>query len=267
MLKILSAIGQLLVHGDIEYAMFSQQNLTCYWGDREELSTKQREVIKELGYKYRGKNQWLYFMSYQEGYYPYNFNQKEVQKMTRYLSRLVEALEYYQNNEVKVDFDKGNMFLYVKKDKEWMGYESNLPFATYQFSGLKLTDANIIDGLQKVKKNNHVLETDIVYMGVCVNDKKYERPGNPRLCVVLDAKSSMALNSGLIGPEDDANICLAEAIINFILRYGAPKEIRVSNIIIEAMLGHICELAGIKLRRVKSLPILNDFMDGMRRFQ
>lgn len=251
----------------VEYAMFSQQNLTCYWGDREELSAKQREVIKELGYKYRGKNNWLYFMSYQEGFYPYNFNQVEVQKMTSHLSHLLEAFEYYQKNKVKVDFDKGNMYLYVNKEKEWMGYESNLPFAAYQFSGLKLTDTKIIDELQKVKKINCVLEADIVYLGACVNDKKYERPGNPRLCLVLDAKSGMALNSDMVEPEGDANICLAEAIINFILRYGAPKEIRVSNIIIEAILGHICELPGIKLRRVKSLPILNDFMNGMRRFR
>lgn len=37
-----------------EFAMFSQNNLACYWGNREELSEKQRKTIKELGYKYRG---------------------------------------------------------------------------------------------------------------------------------------------------------------------------------------------------------------------
>lgn len=43
-----------------EYAMFHQRNLTCYWGNRDELTEKQRKVIKELGYTYRGKNQWLH---------------------------------------------------------------------------------------------------------------------------------------------------------------------------------------------------------------
>ena len=30
----------------VEFAMFSQNNLTCYWGNREELSEKQRKTIK-----------------------------------------------------------------------------------------------------------------------------------------------------------------------------------------------------------------------------
>ena len=42
-----------------EYAMFSQNNLTCYWGDRGEQTGKQRENIRDQGYNYRGKNQWL----------------------------------------------------------------------------------------------------------------------------------------------------------------------------------------------------------------
>ena len=31
-----------------EYAMFNQRNLTCYWGIRDELSDRQRKIIKDL---------------------------------------------------------------------------------------------------------------------------------------------------------------------------------------------------------------------------
>ena len=64
-----------------EYVMLNQRNLTCYWGNRDELSEKQRKIIKELGYTYRGKNQWQYFMSFEPGYYPYNMDEKEVLRM------------------------------------------------------------------------------------------------------------------------------------------------------------------------------------------
>lgn len=67
-----------------EYAMFNQRNLTCYWGNREELTEKQRKIIKELGYRYRGKNQWLYFLSFEPGYYPYQLDQDEVIRMTEH---------------------------------------------------------------------------------------------------------------------------------------------------------------------------------------
>ena len=43
----------LTMHEDMnlspEYAMYSQNNLTCYWGNREELTEKQRKTIKDLG--------------------------------------------------------------------------------------------------------------------------------------------------------------------------------------------------------------------------
>lgn len=29
----------------VEYAMFNQNNITCYWGNREELPAKQRQVL------------------------------------------------------------------------------------------------------------------------------------------------------------------------------------------------------------------------------
>ena len=88
-----------------EYAMFSQNNLTCYWGNREELSEKQRKIIKDLGYRFRGKNQWLYFMSFQKGYFPYNMDKDEVCRMTEYLELLADAVAYYRENGLKTDFE------------------------------------------------------------------------------------------------------------------------------------------------------------------
>lgn len=36
-------------------------------------------------------------------------------------------------------------------------------------------------------------------------------------------------------------------------QFGAPKEVRVSNVILEAGLEQICSVCGIKLRKVKRL--------------
>ena len=87
-----------------EFAMGNQSNLTCYWGNREELTEAEREIIKETGYKYRGRNQWLYFRSCKEGYFPYRMNQDGVHRMCYYLELLEEAVLKYRSEEVKVDF-------------------------------------------------------------------------------------------------------------------------------------------------------------------
>lgn len=105
-----------------EYAMFNQRNLTCYWGNRDELTTdKQRKIIKELGYSYRGKNQWLYFLSFEPGYYPYNMDESEVLRMGGYLKDLELALRYYYETDIKVDFENEKMYLFSfgKDKKTW----------------------------------------------------------------------------------------------------------------------------------------------------
>ena len=78
-----------------DFAMACQNNLTCYWGNREEMSGEQRRIVKELGYKFRGRNQWLYFLSFKKGYFPYNMDQNEVRRMTSYLALLKDAILYY----------------------------------------------------------------------------------------------------------------------------------------------------------------------------
>ena len=252
----------------VEYVMNKQSALTCYWGNREELTDKQRKIIKELGYSYRGKNQWLYFLSFEPGYYPYNLDAEEVQRMSEYLCDLELALNCYDNADIDVDFEKGNMFLlsFGEGKKSWSFGAMPLPFTAYAFGNLIITDEDLLAELSKAKKCKAILEADVATLHAKVDEKKYGRPSNPSIPVLLDAESEMVINFQMSEPDDDPLAMLAEMLIDFILQYGAPKEIRVSNVIIEAALEHVCDTCKIKLRRVKSLPALEEFNYGMRRF-
>lgn len=251
-----------------EYAMFNQKNLTCYWGNREELTDKQRKVIKELGYKYRGKNQWLYFLSFEPGYYPYNMDKEEVLRMSEYMQDLELALKCYVEENVQVDFENGNMFMVVlEDDKRILSHgEVPLPFTAFQFGNLLITDEELLTDLAKVPKCNAVLEADVSVLGASVSDKKYERPANPALSLLGDANTGTIIKFEMLEPEDDAIVMLAEILIGFIFQFGAPKEVRVSNVIVEAGLEQICNVCGIKLRRVKRLQGLDEFKHSLRRF-
>ena len=137
-----------------EYVMYNQKNLTCYWGNREELTDKQRKVIKELGYTFRGKNQWLYFLSFEPGYYPYNMDKEEVLRMSEYLQGLELALKCYYEENVMVDFEHGKMFYVVlEENKKVRSHgEVPLPFTAFQFGNLLITDVELLADLAKVPK-------------------------------------------------------------------------------------------------------------------
>lgn len=251
-----------------EFAMFYQRNLTCYWGNRAELSEKQRKIIKELGYTYRGKNQWLYFLSFEPGYYPYNMDEEEVLRMSGHLQDLEMALRYYDETDMQVDFKSGNMFLLsLGKDKKtWDFGEELLPFTSFQVEDLLITDEDLLSELKKAPKCNAVLEADVFMSGVSVTDKMYDRPANQALSLLGDANTEIILKFEMPGPEDNAIVTLAEMLIEFIFQFGAPKEVRVSNIIVEAGLEQICDMCGTKLRRVKRLKGLEEFKYSIQRF-
>lgn len=252
----------------VDYVMFSQNNLTCYWGNREELTEKQRKNIKEMGYKYRGKNQWLYFLSFEPGYYPYNLNQDEVSRMTNYFLNLELALQHYEKVQVDVDFENGQMYCFEfgEDKKTWNFGAKPLPFTSFQFGNLLITDEELLSDLATVPKNKMILEADVAVLGVSVNDKKYKKPANPATCMIADAASGMMLKCGLQEPDEDVIVSLAEELIGFIFQYGAPKEIRVSNILVEAGLEQICQVCGVKLRRVRRLAAIEEFREGMKHF-
>lgn len=252
----------------VDYVMFSQNNLTCYWGNREELTEKQRKNIKEMGYKYRGKNQWLYFLSFEPGYYPYNLNQDEVLRMTNYFLNLELALQHYEKIQVDVDFENGEMYYFEfgEDKKTWDFGAKPLPFTSFQYGNLLITDEELLSDLATVPKCNMILETDIAILGVSLNDKKYKRPANPATCMIADASSGMMLKCGLQEPDDDVVVSLAEELIGFIFQYGAPKEVRVSNVLVEAGLEQICQVCGIKLRKVRRLAAIEEFREGMKHF-
>lgn len=252
----------------VDYVMFNQHNLTCYWGNRDELTDKQRKIIKELGYKYRGKNQWLYFLSFEPGYYPYNLDQDEVVRMTEHLRNLEVALQNYREEDVEAAFEEGEMLsLELGEDeKTWTLSAKPLPFTSFQFGGLYLNDEELLETLAEAPKGEAILEADVSILGSALYDKKYDRPANPAMCMMAEAKSGMILSCEMQEPEDDAIVALADEMIRFILQCGAPKEVRVSNILVEAGLEQICDECGIKLRRVKRLQALEHFRSEMERF-
>lgn len=62
--------------------------------------------------------------------------------------------------------------------------------------------------------------------------------------------------------QESLNLSPEYVLIGFIFRFGASKEIRVSNIIVEAGLEQICDVCGIKLRRIKRLKGLEEYKDS-----
>lgn len=247
------------------YAAFSQNNLTCYWGNRDEVSKEQYNIIKSLGYSYRGKNQWQYFVSNKAGYYPYNFDASEVRRMSGYLERLAEAVRYYEENKVSVDFEHGYMYCYSLDEAtgQWSGQQEELPFTSCQFLELEVSDKNFVKELREIPKAKLGLDVHIDYIAASVDDEEYERPASVRLCMIADSDTGMLLQADIIPPEEFEGEVLLDTLISWMFRVGRPRAVRVCNEVMASYVEGLCELAGVPLKRVKKISVFNEFLEGL----
>lgn len=262
-LKILSI--QSMLNISPSFAMYLQNNLTCYWGNREELSAKQRNIIKELGYTYRGKNQWLYFMSLKKGYMPYNLDAEEVTKMTSYLTSLYNALEEYLTKQPKTNFEQGYILSYSKTLNDFSLIKCD--WENVGFHAIDLaSDKELVKDLKSIPKTMETIEIDVLPMFSGINDKAYDRPINSTMCMITDSKSGMILAAELSNPKSSALIQLTNTFVNTVFKRGLPRKIHVCNGIIASCLDDICRILNIKLELKSFLPAINEAMNNLGRF-
>jgi hypothetical protein len=65
--------------------------LQASYEDREMLNDQERRLIKQLGYKFRGRNAWLQFQSYRPGFAPWTLEGDEIRRLTDALEQTVEV--------------------------------------------------------------------------------------------------------------------------------------------------------------------------------
>jgi len=236
--------------------------IMCYFGDREELTSKELKVIKDLGLKFRGKNNWIYFHSLNKGYVPYILDQEEVLQETEVLQNLYMALKAHIIEGIKIDFENGNTLKrsYNLKDELWLNYEAPIKIPHKQYLIPVLEDEMLISKLSKIKLNNQEWELDIAYLSTTVNDKKYDRPVMGRMCILADKKSEMIINQNMLTPMDDDIQAIFNIVIYQIMDYGKPSKIIVRDEYIYYILKDLCDRTKIKLEIKGRLKAIDYFI-------
>jgi hypothetical protein len=239
------------------YAIGEQEAMYLSFGSRTDIDNEQYEVIKELGYRFRGKNHWIYFSKAKPGFFPMILNKHEVEKMTTYLKELTEGLQQFEKQSI--EFKEHNM-LYINP-REGKVEPSNLPFTTYQYMPLKSNDRKLKFALRSVPESNDEVEADIRYINAQVDDDRYPVPINPRICMIADSYGGELFDFSIAGPDDDSGVMLLDILIDFIFKKGRPKTLYVSSEIVGSMVKEICDICKINLIYKKRLKVIDRQMN------
>ncbi|NMA50125.1 MAG: hypothetical protein GX947_10260 [Tissierellia bacterium] len=247
----------------IQTKRFQEDNLTiCNFGNREELTSKELKLIKDLGLKFRGKNNWIYFHSYKRGYAPYILDQEEVLLQIEVFENLYMALRAYIFEDLEVNFDEHYTLLrrYDHEDDLWLNYQSKIEIPKIYLKP-EWTDEIYIANLNRAKRLKETWEMDIAYLNSIVKDKEYDRPIEVRVCVLFDKASKMLINQEMLNPLGDQVQSVFDVLLEAILNLGKPTKIIVRDKYMFYILKDLCERINIKLEIKEKLPSVDSFVE------
>lgn len=230
-----------------KYLMYDQTSLTFYMGDREEVPTPQKRIIKELNLKFRGRGNWPYFISYKKRYFPKHINDEQVLVITKVMKKLIEIVKVYNNNKIDVKFSEDEIIGAYQKNNQWSYEALCLPEQIDKFASVELEDENIIDQMNSAPKNYRGLIIDLVFLNISISDKNFSRPINSLMFIVIDEESQMIIATHLLEPEEDEISLVLSFLIDYILKEGKPDRIFIRNPAIWSAIINICENCDLEL--------------------
>ena len=234
----------------LDYVMFEQSSLCCYWGDREETSAQHRKVIKELELKFRGKGKWIYFNSYKARYSPYIPDTREVRVLTEAFTNLAEVICDIREGKLWADFDHGELLWrkYDTETKQYVNWAEGLkepPQKSYPC--VMLHDDILKKKLKDQPYNDAEIMVDFVYLNTEIRDKNYDRPLNPLLFIAFDAQEEQIITIKLLDVDEREVDLLMNFFVSFVEQFGKMPLIRARNPWVFATLENICEYCGVQL--------------------
>lgn len=211
-----------------------QEGTLCNFCRRDNISNENKKIIKELGLKFRGT--WIAFEKFEKGYEAYSLNIEQVKIAIDALTNYYEMIKNIIENDIKIDFEAGKTLLRIfdKENQCCIDNVTDLFFPDSEFNSIQIDDY-LKNQLKKIPKAELSIEYEFLnYLPIKPKELK-EKDGKikfPRMRILADTKSGHILMHDLIKDsdykdEDEYVYDSIEKLINFITKYGRPKEIYV----------------------------------------
>lgn len=248
--------------------LFTQDCITCYFGDREEIEPEDREIMNKLGLKFRGRNAWTYFRSMKPGLYPWFINREQAELMIEVFQNFLEAYKYMISSDEKIDFEKGETLFryYSEEDKEWKNTSKQISEFIKYGSLTVLKDELLLKQLEKQPKNNSELEYDIFYFPTPIQENKKDVPFLPAMALLVSVSTGEILDQFIMDKKHGRENITFGIIINHIMENGRPSKIYVRDHRIANILIYLCEKIDVKLEIGKGMPVINTFFENFLEF-
>lgn len=242
----------------LSYAPAREEALIGYFGDRKEIDKETYALIKELGLKFRGKNNWIFFKSFHRGQLPRLLNAEEVELLISCYEALLESLQHLDC----LDFDESPVIAYVEEASGYRFGQGEINVQVSLSNPYFFKDELAIQRLKKAKKLSNDMEMTYFYLPVLGEEDGHLAV----MFLVVDRFSEMILEAKPLDSDGEVGPEARDFLIQFITEYGRPNEIHIRVNDLGQEIGHFCELLDIPIYATPQFTAIDEIaMDIVER--
>ncbi len=237
--------------------------------DRGELHNKDREVIKELGLKFRGRKEWPMFRSYRPGFAPWFVESEEARLLTHALNQLTDVAPRFAEDPslleppgeerylVRVSHEEGGALL-------WEDRQMEVP--PPELSPIEIeVDFRAFDDLGGLTRRGE-LEMDLFMLPTPIMKGK-DRPFFPCMLLAVDTGSGMVIGHDLLTADPSLEAMWASIPQTVIEQFAAtailPERVTVGSEPLYGLLQPLAESLDFELEYSDTLLILDQVREFM----
>lgn len=224
-----------------------QDAVILLWGDREDISKSNYELIKALGMKFRGRGAWLHFQEYRVGYVPRQVQEQDLDRLLDDLGNLWMMVRAVCEEELKTNFDNREAVVRFYSEKDEVYYTGSFPVNLPQnisYPEITMQESADLQEL-RAKRCRGSIALDWSYLPV-----SYRENGEniiPRQLLAVDIKSGAILDAQMLSPADDPCASLFDMVSHISWSYAKPAIIEICDAEIECIITDFCKQTGIRL--------------------
>jgi hypothetical protein len=251
-------------------ALLGIPHLQASFESRGELSKADREVIKELGLKFRGRQAWPMFRSYRPGYFPWYLEAWEARFLTYALEQAVEVVLRFKEDAAMLDTSDDESYL-VRVPREeggslvWEEEVVRVPPVEPEPIPIAM-DVKALEEVKRLPRSAHILEMDF-FMFPSLIEEKGSRPYFPHMLLVVEGDSGMVLGSELLKPEPGLVEMWGLVPVTVVYQFASmgivPRQIKVRSSQLFQLLQLLAEEMGFEVKatpRLRSLERAKEFL-------
>jgi hypothetical protein len=245
--------------------------LQASFEDRSTLRKEDLDIIKKLGLKFRGANNWPMFRSYVPGMFPWFLSSEEASILTCALEQFLEvAPRFRADNSIFLGYDDDD-FLIRNSNKEngktvWGEEMKPVPRPPeIRLSSVTL-DSSLLDALKQLPTVTNIIEIEFRMMPAPIHEKK-SRPYFPYILMIAESQSGMILANDLLTPLPSIDEMRAEVpakTARHLLGLGVIPEIfAVRSEMTADLLEPLAREMNIRLKISPRMPAIDSALDFM----